>query len=72
MDRVNTKCLQEVVSMSPAFKVVVSTLLAEQERNAGLHIATGAYMDDKLDGNLVIQWNNGSVVAIVTVIGLAM
>jgi hypothetical protein len=72
LDRINTKCLQEVVAMSPAFKVVVTTLLIEQGRNAGLHVATGAYMDDQLDGTLVIQWNNGSVAAVVTVLGCAI
>lgn len=64
-------CLKRLAAMSKPFKYVVTCNLT-QKAGAGLHAASTVRWNDKTDGKLTVQWENTTMIVLVTVYWLAI
>lgn len=64
-------CLKRLAALSKPFKYVVTCNLT-QKAGAGLHTASCTHWGDKTDGTLTVQWENATMVILVTVYWLAI
>mmetsp|Transcript_5054 Transcript_5054/g.10976 ORF Transcript_5054/g.10976 Transcript_5054/m.10976 type:complete len:120 (+) Transcript_5054:127-486(+) len=64
-------CLKKLAALSKPFKYVVTCNLT-QKAGAGLHAASCTRWNDKTDGKLTVQWENNTMIILVTVYWLAI
>jgi dynein light chain Tctex-type 1 len=71
MDAINTTCIDRLKELSPNFKFVSSCIIM-QKLGTGLHYDCAAHWDVKTDGCLTTKFENDTIVAILTVFGIAI
>lgn len=59
-------CLKRLAGLSKPFKYVVTCNLT-QKAGAGLHSASCTRWNQKTDGKLTVQWENNTMIVLVTV-----
>jgi dynein light chain Tctex-type 1 len=64
-------CLKKLAALNKPFKYVVTCNLT-QKAGAGLHAASCTRWNDKSDGKLTVQWENQTMIILVTVYWLAI
>lgn len=64
-------CLKRLAALNKPFKYIVTCNLS-QKAGAGLHAATTTRWNDKTDGKLTVQWENQTMIILVTVYWLAI
>ncbi len=64
-------CLKRLAAMNKPFKYIVTTNLT-QKAGAGLHAASCARWNEKTDGKLTVQWENNTMVVLVSVYWLSV
>jgi dynein light chain Tctex-type 1 len=64
-------CLKRLAALSKPFKYVLTCTLT-QKAGAGLHAASCTRWSDKTDGKLSVQWENDTIMVLVTVYWLAI
>lgn len=73
VDGVNESCLANLAAVQPCddmTKYVVSTLLYETKRGAGLELHSTTFWDPTSDASTNVSWENGSIGCIVTLFAL--
>ena len=68
---VRSELLKRLAALSKPFKYVVTCNLT-QKAGAGLHAASCTRWNDKTDGKLTVQWENNTMIVLVTVYWLAI
>lgn len=63
-------CLKKLASLNKPFKYVVTCNLT-QKAGAGLHTASCTRWNEKTDGKMSVQWENQTMLVLVTVYWLA-
>lgn len=63
-------CLKRLAALNKPFKYVITCNLT-QKAGAGLHVAHCTRWDSKTDGKLVVQWENATMLILVTIYWLA-
>ncbi|CEL99345.1 unnamed protein product [Vitrella brassicaformis CCMP3155] len=71
VDTVSQAILDKMQDLSDGFKYVVTATIL-QRSNAGFHLSTTCYWDYNHDGSVTFRWENKSMHAIVTVLGIAI
>lgn len=64
-------CLKRLAALNKPFKYVVTCNLT-QKSGAGLHAASCTRWNDKTDGKLTVQWENNTMIVLVTVYWLSV
>lgn len=64
-------CLKRLAALNKPFKYVVTCNLT-QKAGAGLHAASCTRWNDKTDGKLTVQWENQTMIVLVSVYWLAI
>lgn len=64
-------CLKRLAGLSKPFKYVVTCNFV-QKAGAGMHTASTALWDGKVDGKHTVQWENQTIQCITTVYWLAV
>ncbi len=64
-------CLKRLAALSKPFKYVVTTNMT-QKAGAGLHTASCTRWNEKTDGKMSVQWENQTMLILVTVYWLAV
>lgn len=64
-------CLKRLAALNKPFKYVLTCNLT-QKAGAGLHAASCTRWQDKTDGKLSVQWENPTMIILVTVYWLAI
>jgi dynein light chain Tctex-type 1 len=64
-------CLKRLAALNKPFKYVLTCNLS-QKAGAGLHAASCTRWSDKTDGKLSVQWENQTMMVLVTVYWLAV
>eukprot|EP00879_Flechtneria_rotunda_P016847 GHRR01017635.1.p1 GENE.GHRR01017635.1~~GHRR01017635.1.p1 ORF type:complete len:118 (+),score=23.52 GHRR01017635.1:268-621(+) len=64
-------CLKRLAALNKPFKYVLTCNLT-QKAGAGLHAASCTRCSDKTDGKLSVQWENQTMIILVTVYWLAI
>lgn len=64
-------CLKRLAALGKPFKYIVTCNLT-QKAGAGLHASSCARWNDKTDGKLTVQWENNTMIILVTVYWLAI
>eukprot|EP00201_Polytomella_parva_P023520 CAMPEP_0175043106 /NCGR_PEP_ID=MMETSP0052_2-20121109/2974_1 /TAXON_ID=51329 ORGANISM="Polytomella parva, Strain SAG 63-3" /NCGR_SAMPLE_ID=MMETSP0052_2 /ASSEMBLY_ACC=CAM_ASM_000194 /LENGTH=118 /DNA_ID=CAMNT_0016306071 /DNA_START=37 /DNA_END=393 /DNA_ORIENTATION=- len=64
-------CLKKLAGLGKPFKYVTTCNLT-QKAGAGLHAASCTRWNEKTDGKVTVQWENHTMIALVTVYWLAV
>lgn len=72
VDQLNSECVSELEKTCSNFKYIVSTIIYEQIKEAGLHYSNTMYWDPASDASVNVSWDNGSIGCVVSVFGLAL
>ena len=71
MDTINMTCIERLKEISPNFKFISSCIIM-QKLGTGLHYDCASHWDTKTDGCLTTKFENDSIVALLTVFGIAI
>lgn len=64
-------CIKRLVALQKPFKYVVTCVLV-QKNGAGVHTAASCWWDNTTDGSRTIKIEGKSIIALMTVFGLAI
>ena len=71
MEAINATCVDRLKEISPNFKFISSTIVA-QRTGAGLHYDCASHWDIRTDGVVTSKFENDTIIAIITVFTIAI